>query len=186
MGQSTLVYAWDCSIVPCIRIWDSPICVWDCLIRDTVAAGQQQLQYTRMGQSHMHIHPTATVYAYGTVPYAYAWNYRTVPCIYEHGQQQQQLEQQLTINLHVKKYNMQNKIRSQLANYNSYLYGIRCCPICIWASHISICVWDIPYMYGPIYAYGAEHIQASYVSVNSLTLSVMLSSASISASATRI
>ena len=47
---------------------------------------------------YMHMHPTATVYAYrpglyaygtgpyayGTVPYAYACNYQTVPCIYEH------------------------------------------------------------------------------------------------------
>ena len=28
MGQSMLVYAWECSIVPCICIWDSPIRVY--------------------------------------------------------------------------------------------------------------------------------------------------------------
>ena len=26
----------------------------------------------------------------------------------------------------------------------------------IWASHMNIRIWDVPYAYGPIYAYGAE------------------------------
>ena len=30
-------------------------------------------------------------------------------------------------------------------------------PICIWASHMSIRVWDDPYTYGPTYAYRGEH-----------------------------
>ena len=40
-----------------------------------------------------------------------------------------------------------------------YLYGTKCCPIRVWASHMSIRIWDVPYAYGPIYAYGAEHSQ---------------------------
>ena len=27
-----------------------------------------------------------------------------------------------------------------------------------WASHMSVRIWDVPYAYGPIYAYGVEHI----------------------------
>ena len=38
-----------------------------------------------------------------------------------------------------------------------YLYVTRCCPIHVWASHMSIRIWDVPYAYGPVYAYGAEH-----------------------------
>ena len=50
----------------------------------------------------------------------------------------------------VKKLNMQIK----------YLYGTKCCPICVcvWAFHMSISIWGVPYTYRPIYAYGAEHI----------------------------
>ena len=33
-------------------------------------------------------------------------------------------------------------------------------PIRVWASHMSIRIWDVPCAYGPIYAYGAEHIYA--------------------------
>ena len=97
------------SIVPWIRIWDSPIYV----NRSSWASDK--------------------VYAYGTVPYAYtvAAGYgiaTRMDCpicvcmglsnspmhIYEHGQQQH--EQELAINLYVKKYNMQNKIRSYVAS----------------------------------------------------------------------
>ena len=40
-----------------------------------------------------------------------------------------------------------------------YAYGH---PICIWASHMSTCMWDVPNAYGPIYAYGAEHKHPEY------------------------
>ena len=39
-----------------------------------------------------------------------------------------------------------------------YSYETKCCPIRVWASHMSIRVWDVPYAYGPTYAYGAEQI----------------------------
>ena len=35
----------------------------------------------------------------------------------------------------------------------------KCCPIRIWASHMSIRIWDVPYMYGPVYAYEVEQYQ---------------------------
>ena len=41
------------------------------------------------------------------------------------------------------------------------------CPICVWASHMSIRIWDIPYAYGPIYAYGAEHAYSLCLHVES-------------------
>ena len=38
-----------------------------------------------------------------------------------------------------------------------YLYGTIGHPIRVWASHMSIRIWDIPYAYGTTYAYRAEH-----------------------------
>ena len=43
-----------------------------------------------------------------------------------------------------------------------YSYGTKCCPIRVWASHMSIRIWDVTYAYGPIYAYGAEHIHPEH------------------------
>ena len=125
-----------------IRVWDSPICI---PYTYTVAAGQQQLQYTHMGQSYTHIciyASTATVYTrirqahtlmelfhtcMGLSHMCICMHYLTVPCMYERGQHQQQQQQQhaaaQTINLNVKKYNMQNKICSQLANYIAHTMG---------------------------------------------------------------
>ena len=42
-----------------------------------------------------------------------------------------------------------------------YLYGTKCCPIHVWAPHMSIRIWNVPYGYGLVYAYGAEHTQAN-------------------------
>lgn len=49
------------------------------------------------------------------------------------------------------------------------LYGIILCRICIWEFHMSIRIWDIPYMYGTIYAYQAEQL-CTYVTIVSLTI----------------
>ena len=37
-----------------------------------------------------------------------------------------------------------------------YLYGTIGRPIHVWASHMSIRIWDVPYAYGTTYAYRAE------------------------------
>ena len=37
-------------------------------------------------------------------------------------------------------------------------------------SHMNIRIWDIPYAYGPIYAYGAEH---KYCIVNKLQIYII-------------
>ena len=43
--------------------------------------------------------------------------------------------------------------------YNGpYAYGTMLCPIRVWASHMRIRVWDVPYPYGPVYAYRAQHM----------------------------
>ena len=41
------------------------------------------------------------------------------------------------------------------------------------ASHMSIRIWDVPYAYGPIYAYEAEHFHyiTPMITLNELSLS---------------
>ena len=65
------IYAWDCSIVPCIRIWDSPVyaygtipyaytvasCCCCCPSSYSIHAHMGQ-SHTRMGLPHIHMHGT--------------------------------------------------------------------------------------------------------------------------------
>ena len=41
-------------------------------------------------------------------------------------------------------------------------------------SHMSIRIWDVPYAYGPIYAYGAEQIYLYYAGNFSYYAGIML------------